>query len=112
MTLNDLEPHEKLALAGLVRALIRMDGAVSPEEGSAVSKLAHQVGAKEFWALMGKAQESLPTPADVSEAAEKVIRREVRRWAYGELRRLADSDGVEVAEVALLEWLRRAWALD
>jgi hypothetical protein len=112
VTLSELEPHERLAFAGLVRALVRQDGEVSPEEATAMTKLAHRVGAQQFWAAMKTAQECLPNPSDVTEAAQDVTRTEVREWAFGQLRILADADGFDVAEQALLQWLSRAWELE
>lgn len=112
MTLDDLEPHERLALAGLVRAMTRQDGVVSAEEASAVTRLANAVGAKEFWLAMNEAQRTLPDPGDVSKAAEKVTRPEVRRWMYETLEELAGADELVVAEEALLHWLVRVWSLE
>jgi len=111
VNLSDLEPHERLAFAGLVRAMIRMDGEVTPDEAHAVTKIANAVGAQQFWAAMKTAQECLASPAEVSKAAEQVTRPEVRAWALGELRKLADSDGLDISEDALLRWLARAWEL-
>ncbi|MBO6937726.1 MAG: hypothetical protein JJ863_22345 [Deltaproteobacteria bacterium] len=112
MKLKDLEPHERLALAGLVRAMTRQDGVVSAEEATAVTMLANAVGAKEFWFAMNEAQLTLPDPGDVSKAAETVTRPDVRQWIYGWLEDLAGADEVVVAEEALLRWLHQLWELD
>ncbi len=112
MTFDDLEPHERLALAGLVRAMTRQDGVVSAEEATAVTMLADAVGAKAFWSAMNDAQRTLPKPGDVSRAAEKVTRPEVRRWIYETLEDLAAADEIVVAEEALLHWLVRLWSLE
>lgn len=112
MDLSDLEPHERLAFAGLVRMLTRQDGKVTPEEASAITNLSKAAGSQQFWAAMNQAGECLPTPADVSKAAADVTRPEVRRWAYDHLVVLAESDGVDVSEQSLLMWLAGAWSLD
>lgn len=111
MDLSHLEPHERLAFAGLVRMLMRQDGEVTPEEAVAVSQIAKEAGPQQFWAAMNQAAECLPAPGDVSKAAGEVTRPEVRRWIYDHLVALAESDGVDVSEESLLRWLARAWAI-
>ena len=40
LTLDDLEDHEKLALGGLIRVLIRVDGSFSEEEEKHLDEVA------------------------------------------------------------------------
>jgi len=112
MLLSDMEPHEQLAFAGLVRTLARQDGELSEEATATVAGLAREVGSSELWQLMVEAHEKLPGPSDVCAAAERVTRPEVRRFIYDRLVALAESDGVDVSETQLLGWLARAWDLD
>jgi len=112
MKLTELDDHERLVFAGLVRAMTRQDGEVTAEEAAAVTQLANAVGAKDFWLAMNEAQQMLPEPADISNAAEGVTRPKVRRWMYEQLEELAGADEVVVAEEALLHWLVRLWSLE
>lgn len=112
MKLSELDDHERLVFAGLVRAMTRQDGEVTAEEAAEVTRLANEVGAKEFWFAMNEAQKMLPEPGDISNAAEGVTRQEVRRWMYEQLEILAGADEVVVAEEALLHWLVRIWSLE
>ena len=49
VTFDELTAEEQLALAGLVRLMVRMDGQFTPDEVIAVSTLAKDIGATRFW---------------------------------------------------------------
>ncbi|MEM1416538.1 MAG: hypothetical protein AAGH15_16625 [Myxococcota bacterium] len=108
-TFDELEPHERLALAGLVRLMVRMDGEFSPGEVIAVSELAKQLGSAEFWTMMNEAQ--LLEMEELSGRVATVQRLPVRVWMYGVLVELAAVDGIDPAETELLDWLSETWSL-
>ena len=99
---------ERIAFAGLVRLMTRMDGVLSPEEVVSVSALAKEIAAPELWSLMNET--SLLERADLVVLIDGVGA-ESRGWIYGVLARIADSDGIDASERELLEWLERRWNL-
>ena len=128
MTLDDLEPHERLAFAGLVRMMVRADGVLSPAESAALSTLAREVGSMRFWRCMTEAQQALPDKApipadnpssealpdmeDLSDAARNVERQPIREWIYEVLMGMAAADGnIGDSEGRMLDWLRALWGL-
>ncbi len=112
MTLDDLEPHERLAFAGLVRMMVRADGVLSPAESAALSTLAREVGSMRFWRCMTEAQQALPDMEDLSDAARNVERQPIREWIYEVLLGMAAADGnIGDSEGRMLDWLRALWGL-
>ena len=112
MTLDDLEPHERLAFAGLVRNMVRADGVLRAAESAALSTLARDVGSLRFWRCMTEAQQTLPDMEDLNDAARNVTRPAVREWVYEVLVGMAAADGnMGEAEGRLLDWLRALWGL-
>ena len=109
MTLQDLTADEKIALAGLVRMLVRADGEFSSAEVSAVTQLGKELGSMEFWKLMSLAQQTLEDANDVMDAVAQVERPEVREWIYGVLIGLAAVDGIDEAEGTVLDWVMQVW---
>jgi len=109
VTFDELTEIERIALAGLVRLMVRMDGEFSPQEVKAVSSLAREVGATSFWSLMNEVQ-----TLEMDELAQvigEVKRDEVRDWMYGVLVGLAAVDGLDESESELLDWLMEAWSM-
>ena len=108
MQFDELEEHEQLSLAGLVRLVVRMDGQFSPGEVDAVAALAREVGAPGFWSTMAQAQ-----TIEMDELGTLVarVRPEIREWMYGVLVGLAAVDGIEESESDLLSWLMDTWGM-
>jgi len=109
--LSDLEPHERLALAGLLRFLVRMDGKLSSDEVAALATLGKELGSTLFWQTMARAQQELESADDVVEAVERVERPHVREWIYGILMGIAVVDGLSDEESELLDWLLQTWQM-
>lgn len=104
-------PDEKLALAGLVRMVVRADGTFSPAEVSAVTQLGKELGSGEFWRLMAMAQQELEDADDLMEVVDRVHRQEVREWIYGVLVGLAAVDGIDDTEGSVLDWVMQVWGM-
>ena len=109
VTFDELTAEEQLALAGLVRLMVRMDGQFTPDEVIAVSTLAKDIGATRFWSMMTDAQ-TMETE-ELSDHVAAIQRPEVREWMYGVLVGLAAVDGIDSAETELLDWLMDVWQL-
>ncbi len=128
MTLSDTE---LLALCGLVRMLVRLDGQVSPEERQAVEEIGPALarrdvdpgepyretskelddGVERFWATMDRAARSMTTEQDVREAAVRVTRQEAREQIHAALHALAASDVISEPEWSMLTWLASEWGI-
>ncbi len=111
MQLADLEAHEQLALTGLIRFLVRIDGEFSPAEVSALTVLSKDIGSALFWQKMSQAQRELESADDVLGVVESVQRREVREWIYGVLMGIAAVEGMKESESELLDWLFTTWEM-
>ena len=109
--LTDLEAHEQLALTGLIRFLVRIDGEFSPAEVSALTVLSKDIGSALFWQKMSQAQRELESADDVLGVVESVQRREVREWIYGVLMGIAAVEGMKESESELLDWLFTTWEM-
>lgn len=112
MQLADLTRLEQLALAGLIRLLVRSDGVFSDLEVAGMQTLARELGSTTFWTLMREAQQSLPAEENVLALARELERPAVLEWMYGVLMGLAVVDGLHDKEAELLDTLRHVWGLE
>lgn len=132
-----LTDAEKLALAGLLRIAIRLDGRVTPEERSTLDAIADELfavpseqkftgnpfrsaltdpehpggdaPAQALGALMERAAKEFPDDEAVRGAARAVTRQEAREILYGAVFSIAASDTISNAEWSLLRWLESEW---
>lgn len=109
VTFADLEALERVALMGLVRLMVHMDGEFSPEEVQALSGLARDLGGSGFWAAMSEVQTL--EQHELQQIVKGVIRPAVQEWMYGVLVGIAAADGIEDGESELLGWLMDTWSL-
>jgi uncharacterized tellurite resistance protein B-like protein len=100
---------EWLALAGLIRMMLRADGNVSRREHALVSELATRLG-PELWIALAKAEVELHDREDVQRAAARVVRPEPRAEIRSILEEVARADGMGEPERAVLAWLDTLWA--
>lgn len=112
MQLDELTRDEQLALVGLVRLLVRLDGSFSESEREAVDELADDLGSERFWELIDEAGTSLSESEAIRAQAQRVTRDEARLAIYDALLDLAMRDTISVEEDGLLEWLRSTWRLE
>ncbi|MBX3252239.1 MAG: hypothetical protein KF901_34015 [Myxococcales bacterium] len=110
MQYEELSPDEQIALVGLVRLMVRMDGELSPAEVLAIQRLAKEIGATRFWSAMTEVQAM--EMDELSKYVLRVERLEVREWMYGVLVGIAAVDGIDVAESELLAWVMEIWGLN
>jgi hypothetical protein len=110
--LKDLDEPEQLALAALLRLLVRLDGEFSAGEQGALEEIALDFGEKRFWKLMDEASQRAPDEPGIRAVALGVSRVQARELIYGLLLGVAQSDVIQGRESSLLEWLRAEWKLD
>jgi hypothetical protein len=111
MTLAELEEHEQLALVGLLRLVVRLDGTFSDAERGALGDVAAEMGEERFWHLVDRAGANLSTDEAIRAQALQVIRPEARRRIYEVACDIASSDTIVACEQELLDWLRESWGL-
>ena len=133
-TVERLTEHELLALAGLLRAVVRSDGLFSAEERRALEVVAMSVapfdevaradgayrtsadageplGGDRLFAWIERAGRELVDDAALRAAALKVTRLEAREAIHALLFEVAASDMITAGERATLDWLAKAWGL-
>jgi hypothetical protein len=116
-----LNEKEKLALVGLMRFVVRLDGRATPEEMAAVERTlrdayASQVGdgaeaAAQIAALEARADRELRDDDAIRRAAMSVSRPEAREVIFAAVADLAAVDGINMQEGWLLDWLANEWEL-
>ncbi len=112
MALDALDHGEKLALVGLVRLMIRLDGEFSEEERAMLDDIVDELGEAEFDKLAAEVAEKMQTEDQVRYYAERVERKEAREQIFEVLYALAIPGSIVAAESALLDWLRDRWGLE
>ncbi len=111
LPLKDLAPSDQLALAALLRLLVRLDGHFTAGEQEELGDLALSMGERRFWQVMDQAAQTLPGEANIREAARGVTDQAARELLYVALVRVAESDVIQASEAGLLEWLRTEWGI-
>jgi hypothetical protein len=126
-----LTGEERLAFAGLVRWLVRLDGKFTEEEAAAIDAVAEdifgnvEVGGGPYrpapedrpadpaaiWSLLDQAGEELEEP-HVRRLAEGVTRQAAREVIYGALYEIAASDVIAKQEWPFFEWLEQEWGIE
>jgi hypothetical protein len=116
-----LNEKEKLALVGLMRFVVRLDGHASPEEMATVAKTlrevyAPQVGeggdaAARIAALEERADRELKDDDAIRRVAMQITRPEAREAIFAAVADLAAVDGINMQEGWLLDWLANEWEL-
>lgn len=109
--LKDLPASDQLALAGMLRLLVRLDGKFSAEEQEALEDISVEFGQQTFWQLMDEASRKLPDDSAIREAA-LAVSEPARALVYDCVLRVAQSDTIQVRELDLLDFLRQNWKID
>ncbi|MAQ19061.1 MAG: hypothetical protein CMN30_30210 [Sandaracinus sp.] len=104
--LNDLEENEQLALGGLVRILIRLDGSFSEAEEEHLDTVADEVGDREtLWRFISRSAQEHENDGAIRDAAMGVKRTGARELIRYVLESIARADTITVTEQTLLDWL-------
>ena len=124
--LERLTSTEGLALAGLLRILIRADGRFTDEERGALRAVASSVaiaeegapvsdvpiGERKLYALIERAGVELGSDASIRAAASEVTRPSARAAIHALLFEVAASDVISAGEATLLDWVAEEWELE
>ncbi len=111
LPLKELAPEDQLALAALLRMLVRLDGRFTDAEQESLQDLALSMGERRFWAVMDDAAQRLPDDDSIRECALGVTDKDAREMIFVALLRVAESDVIQPREAGLLDWLREQWKI-
>jgi uncharacterized tellurite resistance protein B-like protein len=111
MELTELKDEELVALAGLMREVIRADHEYSDAERVRVEELAGILGEERFNDVFERAKRELTSLDEVKAHAKTVTRDAARRAIFDYLMKLAAADGVAREEEKPLRWLASWWDL-
>jgi len=108
---GELEDRQLLALIGLLRLVVRLDGAATAPELAAVDALAVEIGRERFSVLLEQSARELQNDEDVHLVAIGVEDPDARALIFATLFDIAAADSILAPESSLLEWLRQQWSL-
>jgi hypothetical protein len=132
-----LSENEQLAFAGLVRALVRLEGGFSAAERKAIEDvgaelfLAHpghvpyrsapaddtiddmerKLAVEALWAALDRAGQTFDGDEAIKQAALGVTDPAARAAIADALVAIASADSIDDGEQSLLDWVNTAWAL-
>lgn len=110
--MDQLEDHEQLALGGLIRVLIRLDGSFSEEEEAHLERVAEEIGSTEqLWRVISRSAQAHKNDAAIRESATQVRRLGAQQLIRRALESIAVAETIEPAEQELLDWLDETWQL-
>lgn len=112
MEVSELTHEERLALVGLMKAVIQADRIYSDEESEELRKVAKLFGKEQFQQTVAEARELFRTLSDIKDYAVRVERPEARELMFELLDDLAQQDDLVQEERELLGWLSRQWEID
>ena len=109
--LEDLEDHEQLALGGLIRILIRLDGSFSEAEEEYLNQVAAEVGTQdELWKIISRSAQELQDDDAIKAKTLQVKRTNARELIRYVLEAIARADTISLREQKLFDWLDdEAW---
>ncbi len=112
MELSELTADERLALVGLLKAVIQADKTYSKEESIELRKVALKVGEELFNDTVMVARERFKSLAAIKAHAETIKRQPARELIMKTLYEMAVPDELSAEEKALLEWLGKQWGVE
>ena len=112
LTLENLEEHEQLALGGLIRVMIRVDGSFSEAEEEHINSVADELGGREaLWAVISRSAQQHKNDSEIRDEALRVKRPAVQLLIRGVLEDIARAETIEPGEQQILDWLVKEWDL-
>ncbi|AKF03703.1 TerB family tellurite resistance protein [Sandaracinus amylolyticus] len=110
MDFTQLNPQERLALAALVRTMLRLDRSYSSEESERLHAIAEELGDPEaFWEAIERAAQSVTNERELEAVTRGVTRPESRELMLDVLESVAAAEVESSAELKMLADLRALW---
>lgn len=112
MDFTQLQPRERLALAALVRAMVRLDRNYSADESERLHRIADELGDPEaFWQTIERAEQEIIDGAKLESVTREVTRPDARSLILDVLESLGAAEALSAAEQKMLADLREIWGL-
>jgi hypothetical protein len=112
MELTDLNADERLALVGLVKAVVMADGKVSEDEMDEVQEIVDAFGEEAYRGFLDTFESRFPDEDSFRTFLKTIDRQEARELIYGTILAGAAADAIEGHESELLTWLAQAWNVE
>jgi len=112
MEIEDLNADERLALVGLVKAVVLADGRVSDEEVDEVKDIVDDIGEETYRDLLTAFEARFGDEASFRRFLQTIVRQDARDLIYGTILEGAAADAIEGGESELLTWLAGAWSIE
>ena len=109
MELADLNQDERIALVGLLKAIVLSDGNVSEEEIEHVEALVEAFGEGEYQRILEDFDKRFVDLASFRDFLKGIKRQDARELIFATVLESADEGALEGAEADLLDWLAKAW---
>lgn len=110
MRFQELSRPERLALAALTRAIIRLDRSYSREESKRLHAVAEELGDPEaFWDAFEEVEKTVSTDDQRRALAAAVTREGARELILDVLTSLAVAETMSRAEEEMIAEVRRVW---
>lgn len=111
MTFQELMRHERLALAALARAMVRVDRSYSREESARLHAIAEELGDPEaLWDAIEEAERTVTGPEQLRAITAGVGREGARDLILDTLASLAAAETMSRAEETLIAEVQATWA--
>jgi hypothetical protein len=112
MELGELDADERIALVGLVKAVLMADGRVSEEEHDEVALLVDAFGEAGYRTALDAFESRFPDEGSFRQFLAGLIRQDARELIYGTILEGASADAIAGQESELLAWLGRVWGIE
>lgn len=112
MQIRDLDHNEQLALGGLIRILVRLDGSFSEEEEQRIHEVGENLGGSEMlWKVISMSAQELTDDDAIRKAARGVEREAARETIFDSVYAIAEAGTITSTEGDLLDWIADSWDL-
>jgi hypothetical protein len=112
MELTELNPDERIALVGLVKAVVLADGQVSEDEMEEVQEIVDAFGDEAYRGYLDAFEARFADEPSFQQFLKTIERQEARELIYGTILAGAAADAIEGHESELLSWLADAWNVE
>jgi hypothetical protein len=112
MELQELNPDERTALVGLVKAVVMSDGNVSEDEIEEVERIVEAFGEDAYQRSLDAFESRFLDENSFRRFLTTISRQEARDLIYGTVLQGAAADAIEGRESELLSWLTDAWNIE
>jgi hypothetical protein len=112
MELGELNADERIALVGLVMAVVVSDGRVSEDEQDEVAELGEAFGEAGYRAAVDAFETRFADEQAFKQFLRGITRPEARELIFGTVLEGASADAIAGHESELLSWVGKTWGIE